>query len=171
MDFFKKQRLKFIYLVIIFLIAGIFYQDIKGPKNNASSKKNASQTVEDTVRFYNLALEKVFEKNKSSYLDNYADPMEKQRVELYYLGLVQEQKIHLKIKLLDIKFKKAKINKNKAEVATQETWENSYFKADNPDTQVGSKEKITYKMSYSLKKTKDNWLVSDVQILEEKKVE
>lgn len=170
MDFFKKHRLKLVYLVIILLIAGFFYQDIKGSKINSSGKKSSKQTLEGTVRFYNLALEKVFDKGKSSYLDNYADPMEKQRVELYYLSLAQEQKIKLKVKMLDLKFKKVKINKNKAAVTTDELWENKYFKPGNPDTQVGS-EKITYEMTYNLKKTKDNWLVSNVEILKEKKVE
>lgn len=168
MDFFTKHRLKFIYLIIVFLIAGFFYQDIKGSKINSSGKKNSKQTIEGTVRFYNLALEKVFDKGKSSYLNNYADPMEKQRVELYYLSLAQEQKIKLNVKMLDLKFKKIKINKNKAAVTTDELWENKYFKPGNPDTEIGS-EKITYEMSYNLKKTKDNWLVSSVEIIEERK--
>lgn len=80
-----------------------------------------------------------------------------------------ENGLFMNSKLLKIDFKKIQINKNKAEVITEEKWRYNYFdrrinKKVLPDTD------LFYRVRYHLSKVKDRWIITDIKVLKEKKI-
>lgn len=166
----RSRRQKFlIYGIGVLLLLALFTYDVAKDLIFEKYDKNQEPArVKNVVQFYNRALEKAIFENKSGYLEKYATFEAKQRVSLYVTYEILERKMKMEPKLVNFTVDKYEIKKKIATVWTKETWQSTYYSSTNT-AQVLSKEVIDYKMKYKLTKQKNDWLVADVEIINESK--
>lgn len=165
-----RFRTILIYFLGFAAIFSLFFVDIARESLLVKYSKNAEPNrIRNTVRFYNRALEKAIIENKIDYLDEYTTFEIKQKVGLQIYYELREQGIEMEARLIRLNFTKEDIKGKKATVWTNEIWENVYYDVKNKAKIVIPKEKIEYEMKYTLEKEKNNWRVSKIDIVKEKK--
>jgi hypothetical protein len=127
---------------------------------------NQEQFLKQVVSQYNSLL---IEANKSrdvSPLNNIAAENVVKKLNLW-MAAWQDGNVYLDAELKNIDFNDLEIAGKTAVVITSENW--SYIYRDL-DTQEIAEPRvfISYKMRYNMEKREDNWLITEINILEEK---
>lgn len=171
MEFLKKHRQKIIYILAALTILFLFFLDVGWDAVKKRYEKYQERYIlENTVEYYNRALQKTYKENKLSYIEEYASWKEIDRIRYFIAYLVKEKSVQIDTKLLSIAFDKKSKGKNKGNVLTTEVWASTYYDINNKAQIIIPEEKISYKVKYLLVKQKKDWLIDEVKILSEKKV-
>lgn len=121
--------------------------------------------MKNLVRDYNKLLIEVNKTRDVSPLKDIADEPVITKLSLW-MAAWEDGNVYLDAELIKIDFEDLKIEGKTAVVLTSENW--SYIYRDLNTQEIAEPRKpISYRMQYKLEKREDNWLISEINILQE----
>jgi hypothetical protein len=145
-----------ISIVVVALVGGSIYYYYQGYWEKRSVVK--------AVEAYNRALSEALESSSAEPLALYATQTELGRIQSCLSFSSSEGKF-MRSSLEKINFTEIKIEREKAEVNTEEEWTYQYIDAKTKKP-LGNQEKVKYQTKYKLLRINGRWLVSEVEVVE-----